>query len=398
MATLTPDFPLTDATRARVSFEPGMPRPLARVSPRKRKKKERRHAETKVAFPRYGYYDIAFRFFTEQVLNADFVALPEPTKRTLERGSLNSSDFVCAPFKHILGDYIDALELGADVLVQFSGPCRLGYYGELQESILRDAGYDFDMLNFAAVSGKPLKDYISQCKRIVNPDLSVSQGVKKFVTLLKMVECLDAYNDAFLARAGLEAERGSFKKARESYFAEMRGIETLPQLNRVHGAHLAAIKDIALKPGSEKAVRVGIIGDYFTAVDPFSNLFIENKLIDLGVSLARLLNLTSRNLRYNEPNLRRGVSEYVSYDMGPTSTLNIAAAKRYAEEGFDGLVHLKSTGCTPEIDVMPVLQRISRDYHIPVLYLSFDSQTSDAGLDTRLEAFYDMISMRKAHS
>lgn len=92
------------------------------------------------------------------------------------------------------------------------------------------------------------------------------------------------------------------------------------------------------------------------------------------------------------------MSEYVSYDMGPTSTLNIAAAKRYAEEGFDGLVHLKSTGCTPEIDVMPVLQRISRDYHIPVLYLSFDSQTSDAGLDTRLEAFYDMISMRKAHS
>lgn len=398
MAILTPDFPLTDDTRARVSVEPGMPRPLARVSPRKRKKKERRHAATKVAFPRYGYYDIAFRFFTEQVLNADFVALPEPTKRTLERGSLNSSDFVCAPFKHILGDYIDALELGADVLVQFSGPCRLGYYGELQESILRDAGYDFDMLNFAAVSGKPLKDYISQCKRIVNPDLSVSQGVKKFVTLLKMVECLDSYNDVFLARAGLEADTGSFKKARESYFAEMRGIETLPQLNRVHGAHLAALKDLALKPGSEKAVRVGIIGDYFTAVDPFSNLFIENKFIDLGVSLARLLNLTSRNLRYNEPNLRRGVSEYVSYDMGPTSTLNIAAAKRYAEEGFDGLVHLKSTGCTPEIDVMPVLQRISRDYHIPVLYLSFDSQTSDAGLDTRLEAFYDMISMRKAHS
>lgn len=55
----------------------------------------------------------------------------------------------------------------------------------------------------------------------------------------------------------------------------------------------------------------------------------------------------------------------------------------------------KSAGCTPEIDVMPVLQRLSRDYHIPVLFLTFDTQTSDAGLDTRLEAFYDMIAMRK---
>jgi len=44
---------------------------------------------------------------------------------------------------------------------------------------------------------------------------------------------------------------------------------------------------------------------------------------------------------------------------------------------------------------MPVLQNISEDYKIPVLYLTYDSQTSDEGLLTRLEAFYDMIDMRK---
>ena len=116
----------------------------------------------------------------------------------------------------------------------------------------------------------------------------------------------------------------------------------------------------------------------------------------MGVSLARTVNLTNRVLRYNEENLRRSVSDYVSFDMGPTSTLSIAAAKQYAEEGFDGIIHLKSSGCTPEIDCMPVLQRLSSDYHIPLLFLSYDSQTSDTGLDTRLEAFYDMIAMRKA--
>ena len=124
--------------------------------PKKKRAKRDRHARTRVAFFRYSYYDIAFKFFVENVLDADFVALPKPTKRTIELGSRHSSDTVCAPFKHILGDYIEALELGADVLVQFAGPCRLGYYGELQQSILRDMGYEFDMLNFAMLTGKPL--------------------------------------------------------------------------------------------------------------------------------------------------------------------------------------------------------------------------------------------------
>ena len=131
--------------------------------PKKPREKRDRHARTRVAFFRYSYYDIAFKFFVEHVLDADFVALPKPTKRTIELGSRHSSDMVCAPFKHILGDYIEALELGADVLVQFAGPCRLGYYGELQQSILRDLGYEFDMLNFAMLTGKPLTEYISVC-------------------------------------------------------------------------------------------------------------------------------------------------------------------------------------------------------------------------------------------
>ena len=81
--------------------------------------------------------------------------------------------------------------------------------------------------------------------------------------------------------------------------------------------------------------------------------------------------------------------------MLPTSTANIWYARECAERGYDGIVHIKSAGCTPEIDVMPVLQNISADYKIPVLYLTYDAQTSDVGLTTRLEAFYDMIDMRK---
>lgn len=383
-----------DDLRTAVVNDPHAPEMLHRVRKGKKKRKPT-GSRRKVAFMRYGYYDIAFRFLTEVVLDAEFVQLPQATRRTLELGSLNSNDYVCAPFKHILGDYIEALELGADTLVQFAGPCRLGYYGELQESILRDMGYQFEMVNYSETAGQPAKELIEYSKKKINPDLNVPQGMKKMLVLLKLLECLDEYNDKYLATAGFEVQKGSFKRAREAYFDEMRTVTTLAEVLGAQARGLRALDSLEQRQPADP-IRVGLVGEYFTAVDAHSNLNIEDKFHGMGVSLARMLNMTNRNVRYNEANLRAMVSEYVDYDMGPTSSLTIAAAKKYASEGFDGIVHMKSAGCTPEIDVMPVLQRISREYGIPILYLSYDSQTSDTGLDTRLEAFYDMIAMRKA--
>lgn len=391
MAETHPD--VVDAPRASVTVSEGAARPT--LLPRKRARCDR-HSRKRVAFFHYTYYDVAFKYFVEHVLDADFVPIPTPTRRTLEIGSENSNDYVCAPFKHILGDYVEALEAGANVLVQFTGFCRLTYYGELQEMILRDMGYEnFEMLNFSAVSGKGLKEYIQFCRRVVNPNLSVPTGMANMLTLIRMVDRLDAYNDLYLANAGFECEPGSFERARESFFDDMRCAVTLADVNECYRRGADALRALPIDKPADP-VRIGLTGEFYTAVDPVSNLELEKKLLSMHVELARSVNITNRIIRYNEENLRRSIEGYAAYDMGPTSSLTIASAKRYMEEGFDGIVHSKSSGCTPEIDCMPVLQRLSRDYHVPALFLSFDSQTSDTGLDTRLEAFYDMLSMRKA--
>lgn len=389
---------------ARVAVEPGERRGLfgaTKESRRDRKRAARahrvdkHHTDKRVAFFHYSYYGPVFKYFIEHVLNAVFLDMGEPTRRTLEIGTQHSNDYVCAPFKHIMGAYIEALDAGADVLLQFTGPCRLGYYGELQESILRDMGYRFEMLNFANVPSGSMKDYIAYCKRVVNPHLSIPSGVANLLACFHMVEYLDTYNDAYLARAGFEVEHGSFERARKRFLQDMNEAASGADIDAAYKRGMAELEALAIdKPISP--VRVGLVGEYFTAQDAPSNLHLEDKLLAMHVELARALNMTSRHLHYNEPNLRRSIADYVTYDMGPTSSLTIAATKRYMEQGFDGIVHLKSSGCTPEIDVMPVLQRLSRDYHVPVLFLSYDSQTSDTGLDTRLEAFYDMIAMRKA--
>ena len=397
--------PISPEAPARIAIEPGERRGLfgkgadkdrrGRARGERDRRTDRHHTTKRVAFFHYSYYGPVFKFFIEHVLNAEYLDMGEPTRRTLEIGSQHSNDYVCAPFKHIMGAYIEALDAGADVLMQFTGPCRLGYYGELQESILRDMGYDFQMLNFANVPSGSMREYISYCKRVVNPHLSVPTGAANLLACFRMVEKLDTYNDAYLARAGFEVEHGSFAAARARFLRQMNEAASAADIDEAFRAGMAELEALPIDKPADP-VRVGLVGEYFTAQDAPSNLHLEDKLLAMHVELARDLNMTSRHLRYNEPNLRRSIADYVTYDMGPTSSLTIAATKKYMEQGFDGIVHLKSSGCTPEIDVMPVLQRLSRDYHVPVLFLSYDSQTSDTGLDTRLEAFYDMIAMRKA--
>ena len=388
-----PARPQLDHVRAKIAVEQRKREP--RLIPGKRRTFKRdRHKRTKVAFFRYCYYDPAFKFFVEQVLDADYLPLPEATKVTTELGAQHSTDYVCTPFKHILGDFIEALELGANVIVQFGGPCRLGYYGELQESILRDLGYDFDMLNFSGGIEGGWIGWAKQCLKVVNPDIAVPHAVKQLLVCGNMVTKLDEARDFYLANAGFERERDSFRRAWDSLMDAMRGVTCDREVNEAFRAGMDAMRAIPLD-NPDNPIRIGIVGEMFTAIDERSNLGLDEKLVRMGVEAHRMLNLTNRFIRYNEPNLRVGCSAYATYDMGPTSTLTIAAAHKYAQEGFDGIIHAKSSGCTPEIDCVPVLQRISADFRIPTLYLTYDSQTSDTGLDTRLEAFYDMLAMKK---
>ncbi|HAD20369.1 MAG TPA: hypothetical protein DCF42_08240, partial [Lachnospiraceae bacterium] len=100
-----------------------------------------------LCYPQLGNYDLAIGYFVRHGLGSRYLAPPAMTKRTIELGAKYSPDYVCAPFKCMMGCYIEALEKGANVLIQTGGTCRLGYYGELHEKILKDLGYDFRIMN-----------------------------------------------------------------------------------------------------------------------------------------------------------------------------------------------------------------------------------------------------------
>lgn len=348
-----------------------------------------------VSFPRYAEYNCAFKYVVEQALGCKYVMPPPLTKRTMELGTKHSPDFVCTPFKTMLGNMIESLEAGADTLIMTHGLCRLGYYGELLEQILRDLGYQFDFINLSDYDMSKKKEYLRIVRRF-NPKVNPARVLTEFMVGLRMVEYLDEITAQYYQNCGFDAMDGAYRRAWQDFLTAMYTAQSRSDVETGYRAVKRSFSSTRLdKP--RQPLRVGIVGEFYTVMDPFSNLELEQKLADMGVEVHRWMNVTNQFLHYGsgQKNLRVKIRDLCQYDMGPTSTANIWYARECAERGFDGIVHVKSAACTPEIDVMPVLQNIGADYKIPVLYLTYDAQTSDVGLTTRLEAFYDMIQMRK---
>jgi predicted nucleotide-binding protein (sugar kinase/HSP70/actin superfamily) len=63
---------------------------------------------------------------------------------------------------------------------------------------------------------------------------------------------------------------------------------------------------------------------------------------------------------------------------------------------IDGFIHVASFGCGPDSLIGELAERyVRRESRRPFLALTIDEHTGEAGLETRLEAFLDMIKRRK---
>ncbi|WP_245984511.1 acyl-CoA dehydratase activase-related protein [Biomaibacter acetigenes] len=130
----------------------------------------------KVTFPHMGNIYIPLKSFFES-LGVEVVVPPPCSKKTLELGVKYSPEFACLPLKINLGNFIEALEDGADTIVMAGGigPCRFGYYAEVQREILKDLGFEFNMVVLEPPKGH-LLELIHKLIMVTNKKKTYLQG------------------------------------------------------------------------------------------------------------------------------------------------------------------------------------------------------------------------------
>ena len=99
-----------------------------------------------ITFPWLGKYTEMIKESLEN-LGLKIQLPPKTTDKTIKLGVKNAAEMFCYPLKITIGNYIEALEHGADTLLMIDtrGICRLRHYHKVQESTLKRLGYKFKM-------------------------------------------------------------------------------------------------------------------------------------------------------------------------------------------------------------------------------------------------------------
>ena len=349
----------------------------------------------KISFPHIGNYYVAINYLVTKLTKQEVIIPPKITRKTIDIGSKYSPDFVCVPFKYNLGNYIEALNKGANILLQAGGGCRYGYYAELQEQILKDLGYNFEFVNFMQDNRISLKKIYKFAKKL-NKKLNIFTYSYYLLNTIIIILIIDKYEEYLRLNMGFEVKEGTHEKIHQELLEDLKKTKSLIQLIKINYKYKNKFNSIEInKP--DNCLKVGLVGELYSIMEPYSSNYIEKKLIEKHIEVTRQTTLSYLLLK-KKFNLNRHIKEgkkYLKYHLGADGTESVVLSYRHAKNNYDGIVHIKSFGCTPEINAMSIMNKISEEEKIPIIYFSFDSQDSEVAVNTRIEAFYDMIQSKK---
>ncbi len=344
----------------------------------------------KVTFPHMGDYHLCFKAALE-ILGCEAVVPPPITKRTIELGCKYSPEFVCFPFKITLGTLIEGLEQGADILIQSGrdGSCRYGYYKQVQEKILRDLGYKFRFVRLDSI--KSIKS--------INKSASYLQILKGLRLAWLKMKVIEKFESLVRKISATEINIGESRRQYREFLNACNQANTKFQIDRAEKEFLERFNQIRTI-SNFKPLKIGIVGELYIVMEPYSNLDIERELNQMGVEVTRPLCLSQilkETLPYSSRKtaFRRIARPYLRYEPGAHASISVAETIIFAREGLDGVIHIKPHACMPEVTAMGALYKVSRDYDIPVLFFSFDEHASSVGIKTRLEAFVELLKRRR---
>jgi predicted nucleotide-binding protein (sugar kinase/HSP70/actin superfamily) len=357
---------------------------------------------TRVTYAHFGLLYISIEHYLRS-LGLEPVTPPLSSRRTLDLGVRHCPEMTCAPCKLLFGNYCEGLERGAEHLVLFGGAdtCRLGYLAGPQAERLREAGYEF--IAHTVNPRTMAADTLRITREITDP--SPRAWIEAARTLIASQTIVDEIEQLTFALRPHERERGTATRLHTRALEEVRACHDRSEIQAKRERILAPLRS-APRDSRRRVFRIALVGDPYSISEPFFNMNLERELGHLGVEVDRWFWI-GRGLRLPslEEIVHRGdsqarsedVAPYLGRDVGGFALPSLREAMSFLRKGVDGLVHLAPFSCTPEIVAASVLPRMARDHGVPLLALSFDEQSGQTGLVTRLEAFVDLLDRRAWH-
>lgn len=357
----------------------------------------------KTTFPHMGTLYIPMKSLLS-TLGLEPVAPPPTSQRTIAIGTKLAPEFACLPLKVNLGNYVEAIADGAELIMMAGGvgPCRFGYYSQVQREALAEAGYRAELITLEAPNAD-LRELLRAIKKYI-PRHNLSALFQALHMFWKKAEAIDVFDRLANRIRAKEQAPGSASLIQNRFY---RAIDNAATLNDIKAVLDTGIQELQAIPIDQerKPLKVMLLGEIYMVLEPKVNFQIERLLGEMGVEVIRSIYLSQwiREHFFQNPitgksrtHLLQLARPYLESHVGGHGLESVAHTIEAGVNRLDGVVQVAPFTCMPEIIAMQVIPAISTHFSIPALHLIIDEHSGEAGIKTRLEAFIDLLNYRKS--
>lgn len=326
---------------------------------------------TKIGIPRalfsYLYFPFWYTFFSE--LGLEVIVSSSTSKQSLDFGVKEAVNDACLPIKlyhgHVveLKDKVDVLFLPRLVNVKGSGketfcPKFLGLPDMIRNSI---AG---------------LPEIIDENIELVHDIFPLNKACHKIARRLD--------KSGFVVWRAINSGKKS-QQAFMKYLAQ--GISADRAIDMMIAGKTLQLPEEKL---SSADISLAVLGYPYLVYDSFINADLFARMQEMGVNLQTVEMVPPQCLKKQGKHLVKNLFWHFS---NRTVRANLFYL---TEHKVDGIVHVTAFGCGPDTMVNKLMELEAKDYErTPFMTLSLDEHTGEAGVATRVEAFVDMLRLRK---
>ncbi|HHU63247.1 MAG TPA: hypothetical protein GXZ32_03415 [Clostridiales bacterium] len=319
----------------------------------------------RVGIPRallYWYYIPLWETFFKE-LGVEVITTPPTTKGIINKGIKHSVPEICLPIKIYMGHVFELLDRGADCLFI----PRMVSIKKMTTFCPKFLGMP-DMVRFAVED--------RNC-RILSPHIKAP--TENIARLSNFIEIGEFFNKdkKTTARALKRAEKVWLKYRS----LNMQGYTCAEALDYINGKAPLPVKE-------KKDVTIGLMGYVYNIYDSFISMDVLTKLKNLDVNVLTFEMIKPKTL--NAP--IKKLNKALFWDF---SNKIFAAGMHFLDNpNIDGIIHVTAFNCGPDSFLGKLMEIKSEACKKPFMTIRVDEHTGESHMNTRLEAFIDMLRRR----
>lgn len=326
------------------------------------------HTEEKIiGIPRaisyYGNYPFYYGFFTG--LGVKIILSDKTTTGLINEGVERVVSDTCLPIKVFVGHVLNLLEKGCDTI----------FVPSLQSS-------SYKINNCSKIRGLPeiIRNVIDKPFRMIEPVIDKTEGISFKDFCYHIANEFDIFDKQII-----ESAIKSGWQVYDNFLAMTNlGISYETALKN-------AIEGNVIKKSMEvvKPLSVVIMAHGYNLFDERISMNLIKKLDKMGVKAYTSFNVTKEDALNSIREL--GEIQYWANELDLTGT----AAYYMLNNKVDGIIALSAFGCGPDSLMVDEIQYHAKEHNMPMIHLTIDEHTGEAGFVTRIEAFTDMLLRKK---